>query len=268
MEKQYKYEVALSFASEQRDYVKRVSDELDKLGIAHFYDSKKKVALWGKNLAQHLDQVYSKDSKYFVIFISKEYLEKNWTNLEIRSALDRNLKEREENFQQYILPVRFDNTEIPGLCSTTGELNAKTHTPEEVACNIAKKLNHITDHADIESRNINNVFGQFAEFMKTYTVKHYDIDFVEENEFLGLNFRGANDRFICSCRKIGETIQMYFDDDRTENPAALLLVNELANHKPFKLINNACLSIPHIECDMTSNEVLSCLNTEINYYVR
>ena len=45
----YTYEVALSFAGEQRDYVRDVNDALKTLGVKTFYDDDYAVDLWGKN---------------------------------------------------------------------------------------------------------------------------------------------------------------------------------------------------------------------------
>ena len=102
--KSYRYEVALSFAGEQRYYVERVANRLKKLGVSYFYDFDEQIELWGKNLTQHLDEIYYEKSRYFIPFISKEYKEKNWTKLEVNSALERNMEELKSDFQQYIHP--------------------------------------------------------------------------------------------------------------------------------------------------------------------
>ena len=44
-----KYEVALSFASEQRDYVEEVARHLQSRSIAVFYDGFETVNLWGRS---------------------------------------------------------------------------------------------------------------------------------------------------------------------------------------------------------------------------
>ena len=72
----FEYEVALSFAGEQRDYVKKVSEALTKLNVRHFYDYNEQVNIWGKNLTQYLDSVYFEKAMYFVPFISEEYVKK------------------------------------------------------------------------------------------------------------------------------------------------------------------------------------------------
>jgi len=74
----------------------------------------------GKDLYVHLSDVYQNQAKYCIIFASKEYQQKNWTNLERQSAQARALVEKGN---EYILPVRFDDTEIPGIPRTIGYLD-------------------------------------------------------------------------------------------------------------------------------------------------
>jgi len=53
-----KYEVALSFAGEDREYVARVAATLNKAGVRVFYDRYERATLWGKDLFAHLTDVY------------------------------------------------------------------------------------------------------------------------------------------------------------------------------------------------------------------
>lgn len=140
-ENEFEYEVALSFAGEQRDYVEKVSKELTRLNIRHFYDYNEQVDLWGKNLTQYLDCVYFEKALYFVPFISEEYVKKVWTRLEVSSALERNMNESRPDFQQYILPVRFDDTRVPGIVGSIAHIDARKVTPRKIARMIFEKLN-------------------------------------------------------------------------------------------------------------------------------
>ena len=130
------YEVALSFAGEDREYVERVKNELKRNGISVFYDQDEEVELWGKYGIEALDEIYGKQSKYVVVFISESYAEKMWTNHERRSALSRAIREN----QEYILPARFDNTELPGLSPDVFNIDLSKKTPEAFAQMIIKKL--------------------------------------------------------------------------------------------------------------------------------
>lgn len=130
------FQVALSFAGEQRDYVRGVAEMLAAKHIAVFYDEFEANALWGKDGAEHFHQIYSRDTQYVVMFISAEYVGKAWTRHERRAAISRQMKDDAE----YILPVRFDASEVPGLPDTLQYLSANRFTPAELAIEIAKKI--------------------------------------------------------------------------------------------------------------------------------
>ena len=134
--RKFDYDIALSFAGEDRKYVEQVASFLLKSGLKVFYDKYEKVNLWGKDLYQHLDKVYQHTSKYVVIFISTNYEKKLWTSHELKSAQARAFSESEE----YILPARFDKTEIPGVRKTIGYINLVEHKPNELAKLLIAKL--------------------------------------------------------------------------------------------------------------------------------
>ena len=113
-----------------------VAEQLTARGVSVFYDAYEKADLWGKDLYTHLIEVYRNRAQYTLMFISSHYKEKIWTNHERRAAQSRALEEQAE----YILPARFDNTEIPGLLPTTGYLDLRTHSPLEVAALVCEKL--------------------------------------------------------------------------------------------------------------------------------
>jgi hypothetical protein len=136
--KKYDYDVTLSFAGEDREYVGRVASYLQKNDIKVFYDDFKKVELWGKNLIDYLSEIYQKKAKYCVIFSSKHYVEKIWTNHERKNALARAIGEKKE----YILPARFDNTELPGILPTIGYIDISNLSPEEFGQLIIQKVNN------------------------------------------------------------------------------------------------------------------------------
>src|SRR5262249_47932038 len=105
------YDVALSFAGEDRGDVERVAENLRDLGVSVFYDAFEQINLWGSDLAEHLGDVYGKDSRFVVLFLSRHYAAKAWPTREKQFALSRHLS----GDRGRILPVRFDETEIPGL---------------------------------------------------------------------------------------------------------------------------------------------------------
>lgn len=133
------YHVALSFAGEDRAFVEKVSEYLKSHNLNVFYDIDEEISLWGTDLGDKLDEVYRERSQYVVMFISKHYASKMWTNHERKSVLARALKENRE----YLLPARFDDTELPGLRPTMAYIDLRKETPETFAAKIVKKVDRI-----------------------------------------------------------------------------------------------------------------------------
>ncbi|NEQ55489.1 MAG: TIR domain-containing protein [Leptolyngbya sp. SIO3F4] len=134
--REFQYDVAFSFAGEQRSYVELVAKALKPRGVRLFYDTDESADLWGKDLHQHLSQVYRERARYCVLFLSNEYAKKVWPRLELKSAQARAFQESRE----YILPARFDDTEIPGLLPTIAYVSLSDKSPEQFADLIFRKV--------------------------------------------------------------------------------------------------------------------------------
>ncbi len=151
--KMQEYDVALSFAGEDRKYAKELADLLMTKGYSCFYDENELPNLWGKNLYDYLSSVYKDYARYCVMFLSEHYEQKLWTNHERQHALARAFKENRE----YILPVRLDDTEIPGIPPTIGYLDLRSITIEEVYEALDKKLSGATPKTAATDRTTSNV---------------------------------------------------------------------------------------------------------------
>ena len=136
---QKSFDVALSYASEDRDFVDRVAECLKAKNIRVFYDKDEEIDLWGKELPETLDSIFRTRSDFVVLFISKHYASKMWTNYERQSAFARAIREDRE----YILPARFDDTELKGLRPTVRAIHLRHETPESFAAKIIQKLDLI-----------------------------------------------------------------------------------------------------------------------------
>jgi hypothetical protein len=132
----WRWDVALSFAGAQRDYVEQVAQALQAKGMRCFYDADEQIELWGKYLAEELPLIYGEQAATVVVFVSAEYAARDWTRLERRAALNRAVQER----QEYVLPARFDDTPLPGLLSDMVAINLRNRTPQQFAAMIAAKL--------------------------------------------------------------------------------------------------------------------------------
>ena len=131
-----KYQVALSFAGEQRPYVEEVAKHLQQRSVAVFYDEFERVNLWGRSGTEAFHEAFAHQSACVVMFISREYVEKSWPSHERRSTLSRMVHEQDG----FVLPVRFDKSDVFGLPSDLLYLWANDHSPAEIAVMISEKL--------------------------------------------------------------------------------------------------------------------------------
>jgi TIR domain len=130
------YDVVISFAGEDRDPAERLAELLKNDSFAVFYDKYEEHDLWGKNLYEHLTEIYSKCGKYCVMFLSKHYAAKQWPTLERRAAQEKAFKENKE----YILPIRIDDTEIPGILDTVAYQDLREKSIENIYVILKQKL--------------------------------------------------------------------------------------------------------------------------------
>ena len=131
-----RWDVALSFAGAQRDYVGQVAAALKAQRVRCFYDADEQVRLWGRHLAEELPQIYARESAVVVVFVSADYAEGDWTRLERRAALARAVMKA----GVYVLPARFDDSELPGLLSDVSDIDLRDYTPGQFADLIVTKL--------------------------------------------------------------------------------------------------------------------------------
>jgi len=181
------YQVALSFAGENRDYVEEVANILKGAGVSVFYDKMAEATLWGKDLYTELTDVYKNKCLYTVMFISKQYSEKLWTNHERRAAQARAFKESME----YILPARFDDTEIPGVLSTVGYIDLTKRSPNELADLIIEKL--ISDGQSIPTSKMRSTTHQ-VNYVSSIDATNATV-LVKDNE--GIPIKGVTVTAIC-----------------------------------------------------------------------
>ena len=132
----HRYDVAISFAGEQRGYVEEVATLLGESGATVFYD--RFVDLWGKDLTIELAKVFESSARYILVFVSEEYVEKAWPNLERQHALAGRIARQDDS----VLPARFDPIELPGLPSSVGYIEIGDRRPQEIARLVLDKLGY------------------------------------------------------------------------------------------------------------------------------
>src|SRR5215470_20261036 len=124
-----RYQIALSYAEEDRDYVGKVAAALDKYGIRYFDERAEPQTYWGKYRSEEIAEIYNHQTDHVVLFISQAYVSSLSTTRERRLAVGLMDKQREP----FVLPARFDKSEVPGLPTDVVPVELAGFTPEEFA---------------------------------------------------------------------------------------------------------------------------------------
>lgn len=228
-DKALKYMVSLSFAGEDREYVKAVADGLKKEGITVFYDEYEQSNLWGKDLYSYLSDIYQNNSKYVIIFISKFYANKLWTNHEMENAQAKAFRENSE----YILPVKLDETRIPSIPDTRGYLDATTYSPKDIVRLFKDKLINsgvcLTKQKTMSNDEIINDVKSVVYSLRREIEQHdYQLGQVSKNRLSHLSHEEAEKQWTIDSRKRTQMerwlIKSYEDEFKSKTT---LLKNEL-----------------------------------------
>jgi hypothetical protein len=130
------YDIAISFAGEDRPVAEKLASALVTRGLNVFYDQYEEANLWGKNLYDHLSKIYRDEAKYCLMLVSENYAKKQWTNHERKAAQARAFKENNE----YILPLRLDDAAVEGALDTVGFLDYRKTPVETIVEAVNKKI--------------------------------------------------------------------------------------------------------------------------------
>ncbi len=132
------FKVALSFPGEHRRYVSKVVDilreKLDEDEI--FYDFDYQSQLARPDLDTMLQNIYRNNSELVVVFLCKEYAEKEWCGLEWRAIRD--IIKSKEN--ERIMFIRFDDANVDGVFSIDGYIDANHFSESEISNFILERV--------------------------------------------------------------------------------------------------------------------------------
>jgi hypothetical protein len=133
--KGYDYDLAFSFAGENRHIAKELSDLLSKKATV-FYDDDFIAQLVGRVLTEEFKKIYGERSRYFIVIISEYYPFKDWTQFELAIGVKESKKRKEE----FLIPIRLDDTIILGITNTIGHLDLRKISIDKAAEILLAKL--------------------------------------------------------------------------------------------------------------------------------
>jgi len=101
----FRFDIALSFAGTDRPTAEKLRDSLVGAQFTVFCDRDYEHEMLGQDGTLYLRRIYSQDSRYCVVFISKHYDSREWTQLEREAIQARELKGE----RGVLIPVKLDH---------------------------------------------------------------------------------------------------------------------------------------------------------------
>lgn len=182
----YKYDIALSFAGEQREYAKQLANRLSDCDIKVFLDSWNIAESWGKDLTTYFSSVFPKETMFVVTLFSEEYIEKTWPRFEFEVMQSRQMSEEE-----FILPIIIDNTFPQNWPKTRGFIDAKDYSIDEIALIIREKIiKRKRNESNVEVKSIE------ASTRKLMTVIDADGSTEQVEVILAFEFKDTKKEFV------------------------------------------------------------------------
>lgn len=122
--KDYAYDIALSFAGENRNLASYLADSLMDLDIGVFYDEYYENNFLGKALGTWFKKIFGEESRFVVVLLDTHHYNKIWTTFE-RDCF------RFKVAEGTIIPVRLDDTVFPGIPNDTVSIMFKEEISQE-----------------------------------------------------------------------------------------------------------------------------------------
>jgi hypothetical protein len=126
---EFRYDIAISYASEDEKYVSRVYTILKSEGLSVFYAPECAAEYTAQDMIGRFYKLYRYESLFVVAFVSANYIRKDITMHEAKTAL---LKYHDEN-RYCLIPVYMDDSKLPGINADINYINADRYKEVEVA---------------------------------------------------------------------------------------------------------------------------------------
>ncbi len=131
----FEYDVAVSFAKADKVVAEEFVHLLDQRNIKSYLDEYTSPDTWG-DIVDHLVNLFARKAHYCVLLLSEQYPLDAWTETERASARESALRDAEE----YILPLRLDDTDVPGMDEVKGYRDLREHSMESIVRWLEEKL--------------------------------------------------------------------------------------------------------------------------------
>ena len=160
----YAFDFAISFSGRERDQARRLGDCLVARGARVFCDQFFRAHLLGKHLDDEFAWTFGAGTRFVVPIVSASYTQKMWPQYEWQVAK----MEEARRDDEFILPLRVDDSILVGLSDNVCYLDLRNITLEDVSEILLQKLEISTV--------LTAGFDQTQDWVVTFGLSIYDLD--------------------------------------------------------------------------------------------
>ncbi len=157
-----KYDVALSYTYNDQAIAREIAESLKKENLSVFFDEHVSAKLWGRDLFDYLNKVYS-DSKVCIVLLSKSYSESQWTHNELRNLLAHSINR--PSFS--ILPLHIGDAPIPKGLTHFAYVEWRNTSSQELAQMVKERIASLVPlNPETQQENIHVIRREFEWSVK------------------------------------------------------------------------------------------------------
>lgn len=174
-----KFLVALSFAGEQRDFVRAIAEAIEsELGSGSvFFDEWFEYYLAGAEADLKLQEIYGKKCTLAVVCISAHYGNKPWTQAEHEAIRARIIESRTPTSKLHrdsVMPIRVGDGDVDNIPFNTIILDVRSQTSTQAAELVIQRLRLIEPDLHIESTcdSANTLWPELSSIFDWHMANH------------------------------------------------------------------------------------------------
>lgn len=133
--KTYDWELAISFAGNNRQVVDIVQSQLEEMDVSVFYDENYESNMLGKSLSKVFREVFVEKSRFVIAVLDKNHYERVWPTFERDCFVDRVEDEA-------VIPIYLDDTVFPGIPKDTFGIRFKASGKDSIRNDIFDQITY------------------------------------------------------------------------------------------------------------------------------
>jgi hypothetical protein len=146
----FRFDFGLSFAGSDRDLARQLRDGLRNEAFQVFFDEDYEHEMIGHDGSLYLRNVYSRECRFCIVLISRDYDQRDWTNLEREAVQARELRGE----RGILIPVPIEDYQPPWLPETRIRFDLWKRSIPELVALLAKRCRSTMAASDADSLSL------------------------------------------------------------------------------------------------------------------